>query len=137
MKNYTVQTGDTLFAIAAREYGDGGLYPVIAQQNHLTNPNLILAGQELLIPYVTFRHLVAAADSTAARNQITQQYYGTSDPQVQLIWEIVNGVAQRETQRGAWLQSRTSPMSATTPWWRTRRSKDWRPDGTATTTSRR
>ncbi|HEV7423218.1 MAG TPA: LysM peptidoglycan-binding domain-containing protein [Mycobacterium sp.] len=103
MKDYVVQPGDTLFAIAEREYGDSSLYPVIARQNHLANPNLIDVGQQLLIPYVTYRHLFSTADSTAARKQITEDYYGTSDSSVQLIWEIVNGVAQREIQRGAWL----------------------------------
>lgn len=103
MKNYPVQPGDTLFAIARREYGDSTLYPVIARQNHLTNPDLIAVGQELLIPYVTYRHFVDTADSTQTRTQITQQYYGTADAHTQLIWEIVNGVAQREIQQGAWL----------------------------------
>jgi nucleoid-associated protein YgaU len=101
MKNYEVQAGDTLSAIAAREYGDGSLYPVISRQNHLANANLIDVGQELLIPYVTYRHLFTTADSTAARTQLTEHYYGASG--IQLIWEIVNGVAQREIQRGAWL----------------------------------
>ena len=103
MKNYQVQPGDTLFAIARREYGDGNLYPVIALQNHLADPDVIGVGQQLLIPYVTYRHLVTTADSTAARKQITQDHYGTDDSNVQLIWEIVNGVAQREIQQGAWL----------------------------------
>jgi nucleoid-associated protein YgaU len=103
VKNYDVQPGDTLSSIAQREYGDYTLYPVIERQNHIANPNVIDVGQQLLIPYVTFRHLVITADSTAARKQITQQYYGTDDSNVQLLWEIVNGVAQREIQRGAWL----------------------------------
>ncbi len=103
MKNYDVQQGDTLFTIAAREYGDGNLFSVIAAQNHLADPDLVQVGQELLIPYVTYRHLVSAADSSAARKQITQHYYNTTDTNVQLIWEVVNGVAQREIQQGAWL----------------------------------
>jgi nucleoid-associated protein YgaU len=103
MKNYAVQQGETLFEIAQREYGDGDLYPVIARQNHLADPDLIDVGQQLSIPYVTYRHLVTTADSTAARKEITQHYYGTQDTNVQLIWEIVNGVAQREIQEGAWL----------------------------------
>lgn len=103
MKNYTVTPGDTLFGIAQREYGDGGLYPVIAEQNHLDNPGLINIGQELLIPYVTYRHLFTGDDSTAARQQLTQSFYGTQSPGIQLSWEVVNGVAQREIHRGAWL----------------------------------
>lgn len=103
MKNYQVQPGDTLFAIARREYGDSTLYPVIARQNQLSNPDLIVVGQQLLIPYVTYRHFVTSPESTGSRKQITQQYYGTDNTNVQLIWEIVNGVAQREIHQGSWL----------------------------------
>jgi nucleoid-associated protein YgaU len=103
MKNHTVATGDTLFGLAEREYGDGTLYPVITLQNHVADPDVIAVGQQLLIPYVTYRHLFTTADSTAARQKLTQHYYGTQDTNVQLIWEIVNGVAQREIQQGAWL----------------------------------
>lgn len=103
MKTYQVQPGDTLFGIARREYGDSTLYPVIALQNHLPNPDVIEVGQQLLIPYVTYRHLVTAPDSTQSRKQLTQQYYGTDEPRMQSIWEIVNGVAQREIQQGSWL----------------------------------
>jgi nucleoid-associated protein YgaU len=103
MKNYTVQTGDTLFGIAEREYGDGELYPVIAEMNNLANPDLILVGQELLVPYVTHRHLWTTDDTTAARVQITKHYYGTEDTKIQLIWEVASGVAQLPIERGAWL----------------------------------
>lgn len=103
MKNYEVQPGDTLFAIARYQYGDGTLYPVIARQNHLANPDLIVVGQQLLIPYVTYRHLFTTDDTSAARKQLTQHYYGTEDTDIQLIWEVASGVAQRPTQRGAWL----------------------------------
>jgi nucleoid-associated protein YgaU len=102
VKTYEVQPGDTLSAIARREYGDSRLYPVIARQNRLDNPDVIAVGQQLLIPYVTYRHLATTPDSTAARKQITEQYY-PSDENAQLIWEIVNGVAQSEIHRGAWL----------------------------------
>jgi len=103
MKNHTVQPGDTLFGIATQEYGDGDLYPVIARMNNLANPDLILVGQELLVPFVTRRHLFTTTDSTAARAQITQHYYGTQDTKMQLIWEVASGVAQRPIEPGAWL----------------------------------
>jgi len=103
MKNYIVQPGDTLFGIAASEYGDGDLYPVIARMNNLANPDLIFAGQELLVPYVMFRHLWTTDDTPAARAQITQNYYGTQDTKIQLIWEVTSGVAQQPIERGAWL----------------------------------
>lgn len=103
MKTYTVAHADTLFGIAQREYGDGGLFPVIARQNHVANPDLNVTGQEILVPYVTYRHLFTTEDSTAARAELTQRHYATEDQAVQLIWEVVNGVAQRQIQRGAWL----------------------------------
>ena len=103
MKNHTVQPGDTLFGIATQEYGDGDLYPVIARMNNLANPDLILVGQELLVPFVTRRHLFTTTDSTAARAQITQHYYGTQDTKMQLIREVASGVAQRPIEPGAWL----------------------------------
>jgi nucleoid-associated protein YgaU len=103
MKSYTIAPADTLFGIAQREYGDGGLFPVIARQNHVNNPDLIMVGQEILVPFVTFRHLFTTDDTPAARAQITGRYYGTDDPAAQLIWEAVNGVAQRQIHRGTWL----------------------------------
>ncbi|RDH77155.1 LysM domain-containing protein [Mycolicibacterium moriokaense] len=103
MKNYTVAAGDTLFGIATREYGDGELYPVIARMNDIANPDLIVAGQQLLVPFVTRRHLWTGEDTTAARAQLTQHYYGTLDTKIQLIWEVASGVAQQPIEPGAWL----------------------------------
>ncbi|MBH0779251.1 LysM peptidoglycan-binding domain-containing protein [Nocardia bovistercoris] len=102
MKKYKIQPGDTLSAIALREYGTSMLFSVIAIQNHLLDPDVIHAGDELLIPYVTFRHRFAGENSTAARLAVTERYYG-GDPDAQLIWEIVNGVAQKPIAKGAWL----------------------------------
>lgn len=47
---YTVQKGDTLWAIAKKYYGDGSKYPKIASANNIANANLIYVGQKLLIP---------------------------------------------------------------------------------------
>jgi nucleoid-associated protein YgaU len=49
-RTYTVVSGDTLFAIAERFYGDGNRYPEIAEASGVTNPDLIHPGQELVIP---------------------------------------------------------------------------------------
>ena len=52
-QQYTVQPGDSLFAIAQNFYGDGSLYPRIfeANTNQLTDPSLIFPGQVLRIPF--------------------------------------------------------------------------------------
>lgn len=104
MKKYTVAHGDTLWGLALREYGDGSLFTVIAAANHLVNPDFIQAGQELLVPYVTFRHHVITTDTGTMRKQLTQTYYGTADSTTQLMWEVANGVAQREIITGSWLR---------------------------------
>jgi nucleoid-associated protein YgaU len=49
---YTVRKGDTLSAIAKREYGDAGAWRRIyeANRDQIENPDLIHPGQELKIP---------------------------------------------------------------------------------------
>jgi len=47
---YIVVKGDTLWGIAKKFYGNGNRYPEIAKTNNITNPDLIHAGQKLLIP---------------------------------------------------------------------------------------
>lgn len=44
---YTVQPGDSLYGIAARELGDGSLYRELAALNGIRNPRLIRPGQVL------------------------------------------------------------------------------------------
>ena len=45
--NYTVISGDTLWAISCREFGNCFYWPMLVQQNALTNPNLIVPGQNI------------------------------------------------------------------------------------------
>lgn len=50
-QNYTVKSGDTLWALAKFYYGDGSKYSLISSANpDITNPNLIYQGQVLVIP---------------------------------------------------------------------------------------
>lgn len=51
-RSYTVQSGDTLSAIARHFYGDASLYMkiVAANKSTLTNPDNIAPGQVLHIP---------------------------------------------------------------------------------------
>lgn len=50
VRSYTVVSGDTLWAIAERFYGDGSKYQVIADASGVANPDLIHPGQVLTIP---------------------------------------------------------------------------------------
>lgn len=51
-RTYTVESGDTLWAIAEKMYGSGGKYMKIFEANTsmLENPDKIFPGQELVIP---------------------------------------------------------------------------------------
>ena len=50
-KTYTVQSGDCLWNLAEKYYGDGTQYKKLAAANpEITNPNLIYPGQVLTIP---------------------------------------------------------------------------------------
>lgn len=49
-QTYTVEPGDTLWAIAERFYGDGNRYQEIANASGIDNPDAINVGQVLTIP---------------------------------------------------------------------------------------
>lgn len=49
-QDYTVQPGDNLSKISKHFYGDANKYPVIAEANHLDDPDKIKVGQKLVIP---------------------------------------------------------------------------------------
>jgi nucleoid-associated protein YgaU len=49
-RSYTVESGDTLWAIAERFYGDGSKYQLIADASGIANPDLIHPGEVLTIP---------------------------------------------------------------------------------------
>ncbi|MCV7257611.1 LysM peptidoglycan-binding domain-containing protein [Mycobacterium shimoidei] len=95
---YQVVSGDTLWGLAERFYGDGSLSAVISAINHLADPDQIDVGQELLIPYVTFRHQVRVEDG---KESLAQQFYG--DPSLLEIIPIANHAAQRDLVVGEWL----------------------------------
>lgn len=48
--SYTVKSGDILWDVALRAYGDGYQWVKIAQANNLVNPNVIHSGNKLVIP---------------------------------------------------------------------------------------
>lgn len=49
---YVVCPGDTLWDIAEKYMGNGLGYHAIAEENHLSNPDLIFPGDQLIIPVV-------------------------------------------------------------------------------------
>jgi nucleoid-associated protein YgaU len=49
-KSWTVKQGDSLWSIAAKEYGDPADWILIADANGIDNPRVITPGTELVIP---------------------------------------------------------------------------------------
>lgn len=50
---YVVQSGDNLWNIAVKSYGDGFMWTKIAQANKLANPHIIHSGNRLTLPRST------------------------------------------------------------------------------------
>lgn len=46
---HIIKEGESLFAIAQQYLGDGKLYPQIAKSNGIDDPNMIIAGTEIII----------------------------------------------------------------------------------------
>ena len=49
-KYHTVRQGDSLWSLAAEEYGDAGTWRVIASANGISNPRLLRSGETLVVP---------------------------------------------------------------------------------------
>jgi nucleoid-associated protein YgaU len=52
---HTVKKGDHLWSISTTYYGNGYNWTDIAQANNMTNPGIIIEGQQLVIPKVELR----------------------------------------------------------------------------------
>ena len=69
--SYTVKSGDSLSAIAARAYGSGADWPAVwwANRRQVRNPDVITAGQRLQLPasgHVTAQMAKAALAAASA-----------------------------------------------------------------------
>ena len=49
-KRWVVTEGDSLWAIAAKEYGNPGDWRLLAEKNNIDNPRMLMPGHELVIP---------------------------------------------------------------------------------------
>jgi LysM repeat protein len=50
MLRHTVKKGDTLGRVARQYYGDAGLYTLIVSANDISDPDILVIGQQLVIP---------------------------------------------------------------------------------------
>ncbi|MGW4330846.1 LysM peptidoglycan-binding domain-containing protein [Nocardia sp. NPDC004573] len=47
---HRVVAGETLSGIVKKKYGDLGFLQMIAELNHISDPNLIRVGQDIMLP---------------------------------------------------------------------------------------
>lgn len=89
MTTYTVQSGDTLGAIAKKLLGNSGLYMKIAEANNMADPNKLSVGMELVIPELpqpstqqatqTDNHAQAAGEGFELKAQQLHEMLDTND----------------------------------------------------------
>lgn len=75
-KEYTVVAGDHLWSIAEKFYEDGYKWTLIASENNIQNPDIILPGQELTLPKATVgkNYTVVKGDTLW---DISARFYGS------------------------------------------------------------
>jgi len=90
---YVVKQGDTLFTIAKDYYGDGYQYTKVAEDNQLTDPNVLEVGQILNIPKLDLGNQNnSSPSSNATLNAKSEESMGTGGAINQTIWgETITG----------------------------------------------
>jgi LysM repeat protein len=74
MTAYVVQSGDTLFKIAAKYYGDGYQYSkILAANPQITNPDLIRVGDLVNIPGVDDGIVTTQLTTTDEKPNVSKQ----------------------------------------------------------------
>lgn len=110
---YTVKEGDTLFLVSEKYYKDGSYFVNIAQENKLSNPDMLLAGQVLEIPKL---ELTPASDSAVvvAEPATSPQPATQAEPAqpTQLTAEQGTGGAVNQTQWGETIKGDTYTVAA-------------------------
>jgi hypothetical protein len=71
MFGYTVQRGDTLYALAQAYFTHPGDYRTVRRANHISNPRRLPAGMELEVPIELLRTRPILAHLLAFRGDVT------------------------------------------------------------------
>lgn len=72
-KNYIVVRGENLWAIAEKQYGSGYNWVDIATENKIKNPDMIKAGQVLVLPSVEVRNPVVTEKADTVKTNVVAQ----------------------------------------------------------------
>lgn len=78
---HTMTSGDTLWELAAKHYGDPTLYPVLLEVNGIDNPRTIPNGKVIIIPdKSTMQNIAKETDAARKRELISQATSGQVVP---------------------------------------------------------
>ncbi|MDN5279558.1 MAG: hypothetical protein PWR01_3523 [Clostridiales bacterium] len=75
---HTFKSGDTLWELAAKHYGDPTLYPVLLQVNGIDNPRTIPNGKVIIIPDKADMQNIAKEKDPAKKKRLIEQATGGS-----------------------------------------------------------
>ena len=87
---YTVEAGESLWTIAEKQYGSGYNWVDIAQENSLSNPSMIVEGQELIIPDVEPKLTTVSENEVIASEELPDAITGATYTVVKgdNLWDI-------------------------------------------------
>lgn len=75
-KTYKVAQGDTLWSIAEKKYNSGYNWVDIKEANKISNPNMISAGQTLVLPDVKAKAPIMAGSTKGGQGAVVAQQNG-------------------------------------------------------------
>lgn len=79
MSTHTIVTGDTLWALAVKYYGDGSLYTILAEVNNISNPRTIRNGTVIKIPDKPDLEQIRDTSDDSQRENMVNQINGNSN----------------------------------------------------------
>ncbi len=90
-KTYTMKSGDTLWELSNKFYGDPTLYPIFLEVNNITNPRTIPTGKVIIVPNVDEIKKISREFDAAKRKDLIANISGSSSPATGLNRPLVEG----------------------------------------------
>ena len=94
MREYIIQAGDSLSSIAQQFLGSSGKWRLIAEANHISNPDRIKVGQKLLIPSSGGTEVPAVTNPSLPPPGVGNQRVAFSE-EGKKVFAVIAGSAQK------------------------------------------